>query len=73
MYEEAPEVVVFPPNRGCVVIGYCSRYTAAHWRAWRRAWQLYWAAPWSYGVRAGVLVTPVGVVAVAVEGTVLHA
>ena len=32
-----------------------------------------WAAPWSCGYCAGVLMAPVGVVVVVVEGTVLHA
>jgi hypothetical protein len=72
MYREAPVVVVFPPNWGYAVIGYCWRYTVAHWRAWRRAWQSSWEAPWSCGDHAGVLVAPVGVVVVAVEGAVLH-
>ena len=67
------EVVVFSPNRECAVDDHCWKYTVEYWRAWRRAWQLSWAAPWSRGDRAGVLLTPVSVVVVAVEGTVLHA
>ena len=37
------EVVVFSPNRGCVVDVYFRKYTVRHWRLWHWAWQLSWA------------------------------
>ena len=73
MYGEIAEVVVFSPNRGGAAGDHCRKYTVAHWRVRLRAWQLSWMAPWSCGDRAGILMAPVGIVVVAVVGTVLHA
>ena len=70
---EISGVVVFSPNRGRTVSSCCRKYTVEHWRVWRWAWQLSWETPWPCGDRACVLMTPVGVVVVAVEGTVLCA
>ena len=60
------EVVVFSPNGGGAVVEHCGKYTVGN-GAGRDS------RPWSCGDCAGVLATPVGIVVVTVEGTVLHA
>ena len=64
------KVVVFSPNHGGAVVEHCGKYTVGYgaWRGSRPA-----RRTWSCGDRAGVLIAPMGVMAVAVEGTGLHA
>ena len=64
------EVVVFSPNRGGAVVEHCKKY-AAGYGAW--CGSRHGRRPWPCGDHAGVLIAPVGGVAVAVGGTVLQA
>ena len=70
MFGEIAEVVIFSPNHGGAVVEHCRKYTVGYgaWRGSRPG-----CRPWPCGDHAGVLMTPIGVVAVAVEGTVLCA
>ena len=67
------EVVVFSPNRGCTVDVYCRKYTMSHWRVRRRAWQLSRAMSLILRRSRRRSGSSLGIVAVAVEGTVLQA
>jgi hypothetical protein len=69
IYGEITEVV-FSPNRGSAVVEHCKKNIAGYgaWRGSRPG-----RRPWPCGDRAGILVAPASVVAVAVEGTVLQA
>ena len=63
------EIIVFPPNRGGVVVEHCGKYTVGHGvgRGSRPG-----CHPWSCGDRAGVLSTPAGGMVIAVGCSVLQ-
>ena len=70
MYGEIAEVVVFSPNRGGAVVEHYGKYTVGYGAG---CGSCPGRLPGFCGDRTGILMAPVGVVTIPVEGTVLQA